>query len=73
MGPDHPNGEYFWPVAGINIGYIKATAINLQQMINAIIEDTEFNPNFEDGWRIEEIVYAALEFNEKGFWVDCHR
>jgi predicted dehydrogenase len=73
MGPGHPNGQYFWPIAGINIGYTEATAVNLQQMLNAIVEDTEFDPSFEDGWRIEEIVDAALESHEKGVWVDCHR
>lgn len=35
MVPRHPNGEYFWPIADINIGYNEATAIYLQQMLKS--------------------------------------
>jgi len=72
-GPAHPYGQYFWPIAGINIGYTEAVAINLYQMLLAIALDREFNPNFVDGWRIEEIVDAALEASEKRSWILCHR
>jgi len=72
-GPAHPYGQYFWPIAGINIGYTEAVAINLYQMLLAIALDREFNPNFVDGWRIEEIVDAALEASEKRAWILCHR
>jgi len=72
MGPGHPYGQYFWPIAGINIGYTEAVAINFYQMLQAIVNDTDCDPDFEDGWRIEEIVEAALRSHEEKRWVLCH-
>lgn len=71
-GPAHPEGQYFWPIAGINIGYGEATALNLRDMINAIAEDKDTEPNFYDGWKIEEIVSAALKSTKTGTWEKCH-
>jgi predicted dehydrogenase len=73
MGPGHPFGEYFWPIAGINIGYTEATSINIQGLANAIVEGGDVDPNFHDGWVIDEIVEAALESNKTGQWVKCRR
>ncbi|MEN3186640.1 MAG: Gfo/Idh/MocA family oxidoreductase [Atribacterota bacterium] len=72
-GPAHPWGQHFWPISGINIGYTEAVALNLYQMLMAIVEDKPFDPDFVSGWRIEEIVDAALEASEKKIWVECHR
>jgi predicted dehydrogenase len=72
MGPAHPDGQAFWPIAGIGIGFNEATSINIRDMINAIAEDKDTDPSFWDGWKIEEIVTAALKSQKSGTWEKCH-
>ena len=72
MGPNHPRGNAFWPIAGENIGYSESTAIEIYDLISGIVESKEVLPDFYDGWRICEIVDSALKSLETGKWENCH-
>ncbi|HUR01540.1 MAG TPA: Gfo/Idh/MocA family oxidoreductase [Nonomuraea sp.] len=72
-GPDHPNGEDLWPIAGLGIGYTESTLLVVRDMLRSIVEDTPAVPTFEDGWRVNQIVDAVLESARQGRWVDTRR
>jgi predicted dehydrogenase len=42
-------------------------------LFKAIAEDTEFSPNFNDGYQIELIADAILESAQKGEWVKLEK
>ncbi|MCF3944160.1 Gfo/Idh/MocA family protein [Oceanobacillus alkalisoli] len=68
-GPAHPNGEFLWPIPALGIGYSETKIIEVNDFIQAIANDTECEPSFEDGHRIALISDAILESAEKDEWV----
>lgn len=67
-GEKHTNGEFFWPMPGMGIGYSEPLIVQLDEMIKAIIEDGSTSPNFEDGYRIARICNAVERSNMSGKW-----
>ncbi|MDQ0217411.1 Gfo/Idh/MocA family oxidoreductase [Peribacillus cavernae] len=68
-GPATPYGEALWPIPALGIGYGETKIIETHDFIQAIVEDTEASPNFQDGYRVELIADAILESAEKGAWI----
>jgi predicted dehydrogenase len=69
-GPDQPNGEQLWPVAGLGIGYAESTLLVIRDLLQAIVADTPPEPSFHDGWRVNAVVDAVLTSAHLGRWVD---
>lgn len=68
-GPKHPNGASLWPIPGINIGYTEIKAIEVYDLIQAIIKGTDVSPSVYDGLRANQIVDAILSSGEKNCWI----
>ncbi|NTU63422.1 MAG: Gfo/Idh/MocA family oxidoreductase, partial [Chloroflexi bacterium] len=37
--------------------------------IDAILEDRPVSPNFYDGWKVQQVIDAAIESHDRGTWV----
>lgn len=73
LGPTHPGGRGFWPVAGQGLGYSDAFLIAWHDLLGALREQTPASPDFLDGLRACEVVEAALASADSGGWVDVVR
>ena len=71
-GPAHPYGEGLWPIPALGIGYGETKIIEAFDLITAIVNGTQVQPNFEDGYRISLIADAILQSSESERWVDIH-
>jgi predicted dehydrogenase len=59
IGPVHPGGELFWPVAGMAISFGEGFVIALRDLLASIAEGRPAAPSFLDGLRAAEVVAAA--------------
>jgi len=57
-GFEHPYGESLWPIPGMGIGFAEPFAVQLFEIIDAIINDKEVSPTFYDGWKVNEVLDA---------------
>jgi predicted dehydrogenase len=73
LGPQHPGGVGFWPVAGQGLGYSDAFLIACRDLFGALRDGRQASPDFEDGLRACEVVEAALASAENGGWVEVPR
>ncbi|GIQ71421.1 gfo/Idh/MocA family oxidoreductase [Xylanibacillus composti] len=68
-GPAHPYGGALWPIPALGIGYTETKIVEAHDFIDAIVNDKEVSPNFEDGYRIAVISDAILASAEADKWV----
>ncbi len=73
IGPAHPGGELFWPVAGMAIGFGEAFVIAVRDVLHSIAAGTAASPSFLDGLRASEVVAAAQRSAEGRTWEPVHR
>jgi predicted dehydrogenase len=73
IGPVHPGGELFWPVAGMAIGFGEAFVIAVRDVLRSIAAGTAASPSFLDGLRASEVVAAAQRSAEGRTWEPVHR
>jgi levoglucosan dehydrogenase len=59
IGPSHPGGELFWPVAGMAISFGEGFVIALRDLLASIAAGRPATPSFLDGLRAAEVVAAA--------------
>ena len=59
IGPAHPGGELFWPVAGMPISFGEGFVIALRDLLSSIAANQPAEPSFLDGLRAAEVVAAA--------------
>lgn len=71
-GPNHPYGNGLWPIPALGIGYTETKIVECYDFFNAIANDTQASPNFEDGYEIELISDAILKSAQTHTWVDVH-
>ena len=57
-GFQHPYGEHLWPIPGMGIGFAEPFAVELFEIIDAVIHDKEVSPTFFDGWKVNEVLDA---------------
>ena len=69
-GPLHPPYAAFLPNGGHSLGYIDVKICELQQLLSAIEYDTEIWPNFDDGFKIEQVLDAIDRSALSGQWID---
>jgi predicted dehydrogenase len=67
-GPAHPYGEGLWPIPALGIGYGETKIIECRDLMQAIVDGTPADPNFEDGYRIACISDAIAASAEAGAW-----
>lgn len=67
-GPNHPYGEGLWPIPALGIGYTETKIIEAYDFFKAIIENTQPDPNFRDGYAIELISDAILASSASHNW-----
>jgi predicted dehydrogenase len=70
-GPLHPNGAELWPLAGFGTGYLESTLILLRDFFWSIADGSPVAPDFEDGWRICEIMDAIVRSSHERRWVSA--
>ena len=69
-GPAHPYGGGLWPIPALGIGYGETKIIECYDFFNAIKENKQPSPNFEDGYIISKIADSILESNQKEKWIN---
>ena len=65
----HPYKGGWWP-QGHGIGYADSFVIEVAEFVRSIVENTLFNPSFEDGVKCQEILEAVENSVETRSWVD---
>lgn len=69
VGPRHPGGELFWPVAGQGLGFAAAFQLAVRDLLLAVAgRPRPGRPDFLDGLRAAEVVEAARLAAEAGAW-----
>lgn len=69
LGPNHPNYISFWPFPGVTLGLHEQKALEIRNLFQAIVDDTEADPNFREGWRVAEVLEASEKSYQEGKWV----
>jgi predicted dehydrogenase len=69
-GPAHPYGRYLWPIPALGIGFTETKIIEVCDLFNAIVHDRRVRPDFEDAYRVSQIVDAVESSGELNRWVD---
>jgi len=65
----HPYKGGWWP-QGHGIGYADSFVIEVAEFVRSIVENTSFNPSFEDGVKCQEVLEAVEHSVETRSWVD---
>ena len=73
LGPAHPGGELFWPVAGMAIGFGEGFVIALRDLLQSIAGNRPATPSFLDGLRAAEVVAAAQVSTIERRWQQVER
>ena len=67
-GFEHPYGESLWPIPGMGIGFAEPFAVQLFEIIDAIMNDKEVSPTFYDGWKVNVVLDAIDKSVEERTW-----
>ena len=65
----HPYKGGWWP-QGHGIGYADSFVIEVAEFVRSIVENTSFNPSFEDGVKCQEVLEAVEHSAKLRTWVD---
>jgi predicted dehydrogenase len=69
VGPPHPHGQYFWPVAGYQIGYADTKVIQLADFVAAVAGDSPRpQTTFRDGVASALVEDAVMKSATSGSW-----
>ncbi len=69
MDARHPYAANWWPDGHI-LGYEHTFVHHLVDFVRAVHEGTRFRPDFEDGYRIQAVLDAALQSAKTSAWVE---
>ncbi len=69
MDAKHPYSANWWPDGHV-LGYEHTFVHHLVDFVRAIHENKPFAPNFDDGFRVQAVLDAALQSTKSGVWVD---
>ena len=69
MGPGDPRYAALLPAAGLALGYNDYKAIEARELLAAIGEGRPAHPDFDFGWRVQEVIEACQRSHEAGSWV----
>ncbi len=65
----HPYKGGWWP-QGHGIGYADSFVIEVAEFVRSIVDDTPFNPSFEDGLKCQEVLEAVEQSAQQRGWVE---
>jgi predicted dehydrogenase len=65
----HPHKGGWW-TQGSGIGYADSFVIEVAEFIRSIVENTSFNPSFEDGVKCQEVLETVERSAEKRSWIE---
>jgi predicted dehydrogenase len=69
VGPPHPYGQHFWPIAGYQIGYADTKVIQIADFLSAVAGETERpQTTFRDGLKSTLVEEAVLQSARSGEW-----
>jgi predicted dehydrogenase len=66
--PDDPYYDHWWPPGHV-IGWEHLFVHENYEFLTAVADGTEFHPNFQDGLRVQELLEAIGESDDRGEWV----
>ena len=67
-GFQHPYGESLWPIPGMGIGFAEPFAVQLYEIIDAVMNNKKVTPSFYDGWMINRVLDAVESSLKKRAW-----
>jgi predicted dehydrogenase len=67
-GFHHPYGEHLWPIPGMGIGFAEPFAVQLFEIIDAVMNNKKVTPTFYDGWKINQVLDAVESSIVKRAW-----
>jgi predicted dehydrogenase len=70
MGPAHGDYGVFWPLPGVPLGVHELKTIEVRELLTAIAEDRRPDGDFEEGWRVSEVLDAVERSAAERRWVD---
>ena len=70
IGPAHGDYGVFWPCAGVPLGVHELKTIEVRELLTAIAEDRRPDGDFEEGWRVSEVLDAVERSAAERRWVD---
>ena len=73
LGPSHPGGELFWPVAGMAVGFGEGFVIAVRDLLLSVAAGRPASPSFLDGLRAAEVVAAAQRSAAGRCWQEVER
>jgi predicted dehydrogenase len=68
-GPQHPHYGAFVPATGHGLGFNDLKVIEVAHLLDGIATGAPLHPDFEGGWRIEQVADALLASAERRAWV----
>lgn len=72
-GPNHPYGANLWPIPALGIGYGETKIVETYDLLNAIVNGHEADPNFRDGYQIALITDAMAASAASESWTTVQR
>jgi predicted dehydrogenase len=69
-GFQHPYGESLWPIPGMGIGFGEPFAVQLFEIIDAVMNNKKISPTFYDGWKINQVLDAVESSLKKRAWCE---
>jgi len=69
IGAEHPYGNLFSLKTGMGIGIKESFIIQFVEFIKAILENTDTDPDFNEGLEVQKIIDAIQMSEEKHEWV----
>ncbi|MEX2124119.1 MAG: Gfo/Idh/MocA family oxidoreductase [Woeseia sp.] len=69
-GPAHPDYGRFCPAPGHGLGINDLKVIEIRNLIRAIEQDEPFQPDFDEGLRVQKIMEAIEESSAARAWVE---
>jgi predicted dehydrogenase len=70
IAPGHGDYGHFWPFAGVPLGVHELKTIEVREWLAAIAEDRRPDGDFEEGWRVAEVLDAVEVAAAERRWVE---
>lgn len=70
IGPGHPGGEHFWPIAGYQIGYADTKLLQVLDFVSAIVDGRSPQTTFADGVAATKLEEAVIRSCREGGWIE---
>jgi len=64
----HPYGREIWPLPGMGTGFAEPFAIQLYEMVDALLNGGDVSPNFYDGWKTSQIIDGVIDSSGDRKW-----